>query len=488
MTVRGGSPQAGASRTATAGLALRGFGLLIGLAAFLTLRGLPAPPGLAPDGWAVAALVVLMAVFWFTEALPIAATAMLPFVALPLMGVASTREVAGTYYSPIIFLVLGGAIVAVAIEKYGLHRRVALAIAHRSPASLAGILIAFMAATALVSTLISNTATTLIMMPVALALLAALPGLVAEERERRFQPVLVLGVAYAANIGGLATLVASPTNAIAAGIIERTLGLKVDFLTWAAFGVPLMLASLPLAALVLMKMGRLSSARLDTAPLMAAIGERGDMTSPERRLVPLLLLLLAGWLVLPLFKAALGLEAVDDAMVAIAVSLLLFVVPAGGGRGPLLDWADTKRVPWDVLLLFGGGLALATAIADSGLAGWMGARLAGFADLPPWALALIAVAIMLLVTEFASNVATASAFMPVVAAVAAETGANPLPLMMAAALAPTWGFMMPAGTGPNAIAFSTGRVPIRQMIATGFVLDVLGVPLIVGVAFLVAAV
>jgi sodium-dependent dicarboxylate transporter 2/3/5 len=466
---------------------LRTAGLVLGGGAFLLLRLLPAPPGLPEAGWAVAALVLLMAILWFTEALPIAATAMLPFVVLPLMGVASAREVAGTYYSPIIFLVLGGAIVAVAVEKYGLHRRVALAIAHRSPASLAGILMAFMAATALVSTLISNTATTLIMMPVALALLAAIPGLVEEEREWRFAPVLILGIAYAANIGGLATLVASPTNAIAAGIAERALGLKIDFLTWAAFGVPLALLSLPVAAFALMKVGRLASVPLDTVPLMAAIGERTPLTGPQKRLLPLLVLLLAGWLVLPFFKAPLGLEAVDDAMVAIAVSLLLFVVPAGRDEGPLLAWADTKRVPWDVLLLFGGGLALATAIADSGLADWMGGRLGAFADLPPWALAAMAVLIMLLVTEFASNVATASAFMPVVAAVATKTGADPLPLIMAAALAPTWGFMMPAGTGPNAIAFSTGRVPIRQMIATGFLLDLLGVPLIVGVSFLVAS-
>ncbi|MFN3590834.1 MAG: SLC13 family permease, partial [Thermaurantiacus sp.] len=276
------------------------------------------------------------------------------------------------------------------------------------------------------------------------------------------------------------------TNAIAAGIIERSLGLRVTFLDWALFGVPLAIVSLPVTIGALMLVGRVANTRLDPRPLLDAIGKPGPLTGPQRRLIPLLGLLLFGWLVLPFFKAPLGLEAVDDAMVAIIVALLLFVVPAGGG-GPILKWADTKRVPWDVLLLFGGGLALATFIADSGLADWLGTQLSGFAQLPPWALAMIAVAIMLLVTEFASNVATASAFMPVVAAVAVETGVNPLPLMMAAALAPTWGFMMPAGTGPNAIAFSTGRVPIRQMIGTGFILDLAGIPLIVGTCFLVAA-
>lgn len=466
---------------------LRHIGLALGIGVFTLLRLLPAPAGMAPEAWAVAALVVLMAIFWFTEALPIAATAMLPFVLLPLLGIASTREVAGEYYSPIIFLVLGGAIVAVAVEKYGLHRRIALGLARRSPASLAGVLAAFMGATALISTLISNTATTLIMMPVALALLAALPGVVGEEAERRFAPVLILGVAYAANIGGLATLVASPTNAIAAGIIERSVGLKITFLDWALFGVPLAIVSLPVAMAGLMLVGRVANARLDPRPLLDAIGRPGPLSEAQRRLIPLMGLLLFGWLVLPFLKAPLGLEAVDDAMVAIVVALLLFLVPAGRGERPLLEWSDTKRVPWDVLLLFGGGLALATFIADSGLADWLGTQLSAFAQLPTWALAMMAVAIMLLVTEFASNVATASAFMPVVAAVAMETGVDPLPLVMAAALAPTWGFMMPAGTGPNAIAFSTGRVPIRQMIGTGFLLDLAGIPLIVGTCFVVAA-
>jgi sodium-dependent dicarboxylate transporter 2/3/5 len=474
-------------QAARSGWQLRHIGLLLGVLAFAVLRLLPPPAGMPPEAWAVAALVILMAIFWFTEALPIAATAMLPFVVLPLLGIASTREVASQYYSPIIFLVLGGAIVAVAVEKYGLHRRIALGLAARSPASLAGVLAAFMAATALISTLISNTATTLIMMPVAIALLAALPGVVGEDAERRFAPVLILGVAYAANIGGLATLVASPTNAIAAGIIERSLGLRITFLDWALFGVPLAIVSLPIAIGALMMVGRVANAPLDPRPLLDAIGRPGPLTGPQRRLIPLLGLLLFGWLVLPFLKAPLGLEAVDDAMVAIIVALLLFIVPAGRGEGPILAWSDTKRVPWDVLLLFGGGLALATFIADSGLADWLGTQLSGFAQLPPWALAMIAVAIMLLVTEFASNVATASAFMPVVAAVAMETGVNPLPLMMAAALAPTWGFMMPAGTGPNAIAFSTGRVPIRQMIGTGFLLDLAGIPLIVGTCFIVAA-
>ncbi len=478
---------------ATAGPALRlpplrTVGLLSGLLLFLLLRLAPAPTGLAETGWAVAALVVLMAVFWFTEALPIAATALLPFVLLPLMGVASSTEVAAGYYSPIIFLVLGGAIVATAVERHGLHRRVALAIAERSPATTAGVLFAFMGATALVSTLVSNTATALIMMPVALALLGAISGTASAEAERRFAAVLVLGIAYAANIGGLATLVASPTNAIAAGIIGRSAGIEVSFLDWAAFGVPLALVSLPIAAWVLMRVGRMRSVRLDPERLFEAIGQPGPLSQAQKRLLPLLVLLLFGWVVLPFLKAPLGLAAVDDAMVAVAVSLLLFLVPAGPGKGPLLSWADTKRVPWDVLLLFGGGLALASAIADSGLAAWMGTRLAAFAELPPFALAMLAVAVMLLVTEFASNVATASAFMPVVAAVAVTAGAEPLPLLMAAALAPTWGFMMPAGTAPNAIALATGRVPIRQMIGTGFVLDLVGIPLIAGIPLLVSLV
>ncbi len=465
-----------ARRLAVAGAVALLFGLM---------RLLPPPEGLSGAAWAVAAVAVSMAILWLSEALPLAMTSALPFLLLPLTGVMAPAEVAALYWSPILFLVLGGALVATAVETHGLHRRLALAIVRRAPASPRGLLAAFMVATALLSMLVSNTATALIMMPVALAAMGALP-----ERaggSRALAAAAVLGIAYAANIGGLGTLVGTPTNAISAAIVERSLGLQLDFLTWLAFGVPLVLLAIPAAWAILLWVCRVPGGRIDPAMLHDLFGEAGPMGPDERRLLPLLGLLLLGWIVLPLLLPTLGLPAPDDGMVAMGVALLLFLVPSVKGGG-LLDWQVAKaRVPWDILLLFGGGLALAGAITDSGLAAWLGLRMQALGGLHPMLLALAVVAVVVVVTEFASNVAAASAFMPVVAAIALETGNAPLPLAMAAAFAATWGFMMPSGTPPNAIAFATGRVTISEMVRAGALVNLVGTVLIVLVCFGVAA-
>ncbi len=460
-------------------------GLAVAVLAFLLLRLVPVPDGLAAEGWLVAAVAVAMACLWVSEAIPIAATATLPFVLLPLAGGADPAKVAASYWSPILFLVLGGAMVARAIEKAGLHRRVALAIVARTRATERGLLLGFMAATALTSMLVSNTATALIMLPVALALVGALEAARGAEAEAGFARALVLGVAWAATIGGLGTLVGSPTNAIAAGILNRALGTDISFLSWLAFGLPVVALSIPAAALLLIRLNRLSSATVDPVLVAAAIGTPGPLSAAERRLLPVIALLLAGWVVLPPVRAALGLEAVDDGIVAMGAALLLLVVPDGAG-GRLLDGADLPRLPWEVLLLFGGGLALATAITDTGLAGWIGARLEGVADLHPLLLAMLLVALMVLVTEFASNVATASGFLPVVAAVAGGGAAAPLALAVPAALASSWGFMMPAGTPPNALAFASGRIRVRDMVKAGFWLNLMGVLLLPAIGLLAA--
>lgn len=466
--------------------ALRRAGIASGVALLVALMRLAPPPeGMSADAWSVAALALAMAILWLSEALPLAMTAVLPFLLLPLLGVMPAAEVAALYWSPIIFLVLGGALVATAVEHHGLHRRLALAIVGRAPASARGLLGAFMAATALLSMLVSNTATALIMMPVALAVLGALP----EHMGGRgaMGTAAVLGIAYAANIGGLGTLVGTPTNAISAAIVERSLGLQVDFLTWLAFGLPLVLLAIPAVFALLVWLFRVPGGRIDPQTLAGLFGDEGPMRPDERRLVPLLLLLMIGWVVLPLLLPALGLPAVDDGTVAMAVALLLFLVPSAHG-GALMDWrVATARVPWDILLLFGGGLALAGAIADSGLAAWLGVKMQALGGLDPVVLALIVVAVVVGVTEFASNVAAASAFMPVVAAIALETGNAPLPLVMGAAFAATWGFMMPSGTPPNAIALASGRVTIGQMVRAGAAVNLVGILLIVGVCFGVVA-
>lgn len=454
-------------------------GLSAGVGLFFAMQALPAPAGLSAEGWAVAAVAVLMALWWFTEAVPLTMTALLPFLLLPLLGAGSAGKIAGTYYSPILFLVLGGAIVAIAIEKAGLHRRVALAVAARGGASPRRLVLAFMAATAIVSMIVSNTATALIMTPVALALIRA------RGQDDGFAPALLLGVAYAASIGGLGTLVGSPTNGIAAAMIDRTLDIRIDFVTWSKFGLPMVFLGVPAAAWLLNRALRVPHAAFDRQAVLAAIGTPGAWSPLEKRVAPLVVALILGWTVLPLIKDRIGLSALDDGMTAIAAALLLFILPGGNGR-PILEWPDARGVPWDVIMMFGGGLALADAITASGLALWIGQQLSGLGTIPIWALALLLTALVILVTEFASNVATASGFLPVVAGVATATGLDPLALAMPAALAASWGFMMPAGTGPNAIAYATGQVRVGKMVRAGFLIDLLGIPLIVAVCFAVA--
>lgn len=460
-------------------------GLIGGAAGFVTMLLLPAPAGMPTAAWHVAALTLLMASWWMTEAVPLTVTALLPFVALPLLNVMPAGAVAGEYYSPILFLILGGAFIALAIERTGLHRRLALAIVSRAGKSTTGLLLAFMVATALLSMIVSNTSTTLIMAPIAVAVLTA--GGIGEGETEGFAGALLMGIAFAASIGGLGTLVGSPTNAISAGLINKALGLEIDFLTWAAFGIPVVLVGVPVCALILMRVQRLATDRFDPAGARAAIGSPGAWSVAERRLVPVIVLVVAGWIALPFIEGALPDGAVTDGTIAILGALTLFVIPDGDGR-PLLNWKEANRAPWDVIMLFGGGLALAAGISQSGLAAWLGVALEPLRAVHPLVIALVLTGLVVLVTEFASNVATASGFMPVVAGLIVATGADPLLLAMPAAMAASWGFMLPSGTGPNAIAWATGHIALPRMLKAGLLLDLFGIVLIVASVWLVGGV
>jgi sodium-dependent dicarboxylate transporter 2/3/5 len=459
------------------------FGLWGGLAAFAIMLLLPAPAGMPPDAWQTTALVVLMATWWMTQALPLTATALVPFLAFPLFGIMTASETAGAYYSPILFLVLGGAIIALAIERTGLHRRLALAIVSRGGSSPAAMLFAFMAATAILSLIVSNTATTLIMIPIAVAMLKA--AKVEPGHTDGFAGALAMGIAFAASIGGLGTLVGSPTNAIAAGIIERSTGLRIDFLTWAIYGLPLVAVSIPLCWWILMKVQRVRPTDFDPATALAGIGECGTWSTAEKRLVPLIAVVVAAWVALPFLTPLLPKDSLTDGTIAVAGALLLFVIPDGTGRA-ILNWDEANRAPWGVIMLFGGGLALAAGIGESGLAYWLGVALQPLRSVHPLVVAVALVALVILITEFASNVAAASGIIPVVAGMIAATGIDPILLALPAAWAASWGFMLPSGTGPNAIAWATGHIALPRMLKAGLVLDLAGVPLMVGIVWLIA--
>jgi sodium-dependent dicarboxylate transporter 2/3/5 len=461
-------------------------GFWLGLAAFALTALLPAPGSMPQPAWLVAGLVVWMAVWWMTEALPLTATALLPFLVLPLGGIMTANETASAYYSPTLFLILGGAFIALAIERTGLHRRLALGILKRlgSGGGAMQLLLAFMLASAILSMAISNTSTALIMMPMALAVLAG-GGSSADNREG-ISGALPLGIAFAASIGGLGTIVGSPTNAIAVGLIDETIGLRISFLQWTLFGLPIVFLGVPLAAWIVGKVQRVATHPFDIAAARAAIDDHAPWTIQEKRLVPLVALAFVLWMTQPLTEPLLPAGALTDGTIAIFVGLLLFVLPDGTGR-PLLTWPEADRAPWAVIMMFGGGLALAAGMGASGLAGWLGESLLVLEAVPLFVVALAVVALVVLVTEFASNVATASAIIPVVGALVVALGADPLLLAVPAAMAASWGFMLPAGTGPNAIAWATGRVHLPRMVKSGMALDLLGTFLIVGCCWGVAA-
>ncbi len=467
-------------------------GLAIGgLALALTILTAP-PAGMSAQAWIVAGLVVMMAAWWITEAVPLAVTALLPFIVLPFAGVMDAKATASAYYSPIIFLLLGGAFIALAIERTGLHRRLAIFLLN-TIAKRGGefrLLLAFMATAAVLSMMISNTSTALIMMPVALAVLAG------GERPNPDDPnwmkegmlgALPMGIAFAASIGGLGTLVGSPTNAIAVGLIDEMLGVQISFAMWSAFGLPIVVIGIPIAAWLIARVQRIDRHPFDITAAHDAVDTHSAWTTPERRLVPIIVVTFLLWMGQPWLKPLLPAGALTEGTVAIAASLALFLLPDGTGR-PLLQWDEADRAPWGVLLMFGGGLALAAGMTASGLADWIGQQLLPLDALPLIAIAAVTVALVILVTEFASNVATASGIIPVVAALAAALGVDPILLAMPAALAASWGFILPAGTGPNAIAWSTGRLRIERLVKAGLLLDIIGIFLIVGMVWALAGI
>jgi solute carrier family 13 (sodium-dependent dicarboxylate transporter), member 2/3/5 len=476
----------------------RRMGLILGPLVLALTLVLDPPIGMPAGGWLVAGLTIWMAVWWMTEAVPLTVTALLPFIVLPLSGVANADETASTYYSPILFLLLGGAFIALAIERTGLHRRLSMAIlraggANGGPVRL---LLSFMIAAALLSMFISNTSTALIMMPMALAVLeggaprandAAAAG---DDRRPIAQDglygALPMGIAFAANIGGLGTIVGSPTNAISAGLLDKIAGVQITFLEWSIYGVPVVLLGVPLAAWIIARVQKVAAHPFDIAAARTAIDSHAAWTTPEKRLVPLTLITFGAWITQPLVASLLPAGSWTDGTIAVIAALALFLIPDGTGR-PLLVWREAERAPWSVIFMFGGGLALAAGMEGSGLAEWIGKALLPLQHWPLLLVALTVVTLVIVVTEFASNVATATGIVPVVAALVLALGADPVLLALPVALASSWGFMLPAGTGPNAIAWATGRIRIGRMVTAGALLDVAGIFLIVGVIWAMAA-
>ncbi len=447
--------------------------LTAGVLAFLSVLLLVPETVMPQTANRVAAVAVLMAILWIGEAIPIPATALLPVVLFPLLDVMQIESATANYAHHLVFLFLGGFWIAAAVEACGLHRRIALHVLQLMGSSADRIVFGFMAATAFLSMWLSNTATTMMMLPIAMAVAARLDA----APHSPFGRSLMLGIAYAASIGGVATLIGTPPNAVLAGILEKTQGISIGFWQWMQFGVPLALFMLLLCWWYLTRLAAdLHQAKAGQGQQLIAeeLLSLGAMSHAERRVLTVFIIVALMWIfrsILPFSKA----YSITDSGIAIAGALALFVIPGGAkGQGTLLDWRSATGIPWDVLILFGGGFALAQGFQQSGLTGWIGSQL-DFLDQVHWIVLVVVVALVtIFLTELTSNTATASMLLPIVAGLAAAAGQEILMPMVATALAASFAFMLPVATPPNAIVFASRQVTIAEMARAGIWMNLIG--------------
>lgn len=459
-------------------------GWVIGPTCLLLTLVLPAPEGLTTEGWRTAGVAGLMAAWWMCETLPIPATALLPLVVFPLLGLGSIKDTAAPYANPLVFLFLGGFLIALAMQRWNLHRRLALFFISCTGTSPARICMGFLLAAGLVSMWVSNTATALMMFPIAVSVVQLVPK-GSRDFAQTFGIVLMLAVAYGSTTGGMTTLIGTPPNALLAGFVNETYQISIGFGQWMLLGMPVTVVGLPVVYVILTRVAfRLP--RGEVAGMRDLIEQEkarlGSFSGPEIAVTLLFALTALGWVFQPLL--ARGLPMLSDTVIGMAGALLLFCVPVNLRKGEfLMDWKAARDLPWDVLILFGGGLTLAAGIDRHGLAAFLGSLFVAFATLPlPVTMMLVTFTILLL-TELTSNTATAAAFLPIAAAIAVSIGENPLLLLIPTALAANCAFMMPVGTPPNAIVFGSGLVTLPQMARTGFLLNLAFVPLIVLVVY-----
>jgi sodium-dependent dicarboxylate transporter 2/3/5 len=468
-------------------------GLFLGpaLAAIMLLAG--APEGLGITAWRTAAVGVLMAVWWATEAVPIAVTALLPLVVFPLFDIASIHDTARPYSNKVIYLFLGGFIVAFAMQRWNLHRRIALNVLQVVGGNGRSLVGGFMGASAVISMWVMNTSTTMMLLPIAVSIIGVIHGSVAtltDKDKRDFQYALLLGIAYSASIGGMMTLVGTAPNALLAAFMLDTYGTEIDFARWMLVGIPLALTMLPLSWLVLtrivFKVDFVTSSEA-RAELRRMKEELGSISVPELRVAIIFACMALLWMTRPLLTKLPGLGALDDSGIAMAGAIALFLVPSGSKEDPLLlRWNYAERLPWGVLILFGGGLTLASAVSNTGLAQWLGTSLQAIGDLPLWVIVAATAATIIFLTELTSNTATTNTFLPVVGAIALEAGFDPIMLAVPVTLAASCAFMLPVATPPNAIVFGSGLLTIPKMARAGLALNLIGIVLVSAIAMTLA--
>lgn len=454
-------------------------GLILGVGVIVS----PVPEGFSPAAWKVLGVALWMAFWWLSEALPIFATALLPLIVFPVLGLFDFKTAAAPYAHPLIFLFMGGFIIAKAIEAWNLHRRIALLIVRAFGTRPDYLIAGFMLATAILSMWVSNTATTVMMLPIALSIIGVLHEKEDPQVAASTATALLLGIAYSASIGGAGTLVGSPPNALLAAFVQERFAIELGFAKWMSIGLPVVIVLLPLTWLLLTRVtcpvARRPIPGAD-AVIEAELAALGPISIEEKRVLAVFLLTALSWIFRPLLANAFPGMGLTDSGIALIGALSLFIIPTGQGNGGnLMTWPRAVTLPWGVLLLFGGGLSLAAAISQSGLADTIGGGLTGLADYPTIAVVAAVTVLIVFLTEITSNTATTAVFLPIVATVAVGMGIAPLELTIPVALAASCAFMMPVATPPNAIVFASERLTVAQMAKAGFLLNLIAVSVIV---------
>lgn len=461
-------------------------GLLLGLFILALPAFIEPPAGLSEPAWRCACLALMMICFWALEIIPPAITALLPLLLTPLLGIIDIKTAAEPYAQPVIFLFMGGFVLGLAMEKWHLHSRIALKIMTTVGADEQRLVLGFLGATGLISMWVSNTATTIMMMPIALSIISL-------KREQNdishdFPTALLLAIAYGASIGGFGTLIGTPPNALLSAFLESQYNITLGFAKWMLMGVSASALMLIAAAYWLAKRGYRLATHHNPDIEQAIHNEQqklGSFTRPQALVLTIFLLTAAAWVLRPWLISLFPNLPITDTAIALFAMMLLFSIPAQWKPLQfLMDWKKMKQLPWDVLMLFGGGLSLAKAIRETGLADWIADSLGILSQLPPLFIIGCVVLVIIFLTEVTSNLATTAAFLPPLGALAMSMGMNPAMLAIPAAIAASCAFMLPVATPPNAIVYGAGFIPLRQMMRAGMVLNVVGIVVITLLSYL----
>ncbi len=461
-------------------------GLILGPLTYVLIMVFFYPDGLSSEGRSVLAGTTWIAIWWVTEAIPIPATSLLPIILFPISGALPISETTASYGHKMVFLYMGGFMIALAMEKWNLHRRIALTIINLVGTNLKNIVLGFMISTALLSMWISNTATTMMMLPIALAVARQFGEFFEAENVeygksegRKFGLSLMLGIAYAASIGGLATLIGTPTNAIFSAVAKEYYDAEVSFADWIKFGLPVTVVLLFICWIYLTNIAfRPAIKRFEyvSDTIRRELDKLGKVKREEKWIIGVFGLTAVSWITRS-FVLSRIIPHIDDTIIAISGALILFFIPARNDDA-ILDWRTARRLPWGILILFGGGLAIAEGFSNSGLAAWIGEKIEYFSGAELTLILLVVTLMVNFLTEITSNVATASILLPILAPIASALGFHPYALMISACLAASCAFMLPVATPPNAIVFSSGYIRISDMVKAGFWLNLISIIII----------